>query len=116
MNETSQLFPDETTPLLKWQLHEPSPPSLAHSQESIDAAHSVKVSAKSLREKVFIAIKESWHGLTDQELCAVTGLEGNTVRPRRVELHQAHRIQSAGQRRTKSGRLATVWVVKEGHE
>ena len=116
MNETSQLFPDETTPLLKWQLHEPSPPSLAHSQESIDAAHSVKVSAKSLREKVFIAIKDSWHGLTDQELCAVTGLEGNTVRPRRVELHQAHRIQSAGQRRTKSGRLATVWVIKEGHE
>ena len=101
------LFEDMGLEPVKWM------PWQLHSQESADAGHSMKPSASSLRETVFKAISSAFTGLTDQELSMLLDRPENTVRPRRIELHQAGRIQAAGTRRTKSGRQATVWTRKE---
>lgn len=52
-------------------------------------------------------------GMTDGEIQAATGLDGNTVRPRRVELERAGLIAACGTRATAAGRQAAVWVAKE---
>jgi hypothetical protein len=98
-------MPAERVPiaLLPFQIHSPT---------SIDAAKSMKANAANLREKVFAAISNSPVGMTDEEACAATGISGNTLRPRRVELQRAGRIVSAGTRPTSSGRKAVVWTVK----
>lgn len=95
------------------QLFNPDPPRPAfapwqeHSATSRDAAFSVKAKAPSIRERVYQAIcaKPS----TDEELCEALAMGGSTVRPRRVELHQAGRIKEAGTRKTHSGRDAVIW-------
>jgi Fe-S-cluster formation regulator IscX/YfhJ len=95
-------------PLETWQLHQ------VHSETSIEAGASVKPRASKLREMVFEAIQHSWHGLTDQELYAkFPKIDPNTLRPRRIELHQSRRIISAGTRKTLSNRSATVWVARK---
>lgn len=99
------LFEDMGLPEVKWM------PWQKHSQESIDAAHSVKASASSLREIVFKAIASSFTGFTDQELSLYLDRPENTVRPRRLELQNAGRVAPAGTRPNKSGRQATVWTV-----
>ena len=53
-------------------------------------------------------------GATDEEIEQLTGLSGNTVRPRRNELAAADMIVKAGYtRRTRSGRRAEVWIAAE---
>jgi hypothetical protein len=85
-----------------------------HSQESADAAFSVKPKANALREKVFEMIKAySLTGISDQQLSLVLEMPENTVRPRRIELQKEGRIVSAGTRPNKSGRGANVWVISE---
>jgi hypothetical protein len=113
--ELIPLFPDmepvKIPKLLQpWQMH--SPPSIHHSQESMDASISVLPKQKSLQMKVLEAIRTSLHGLTDEQLVEVTGLAPNTARPRRIELQQAGLIESCGTRATKSGRQAQVWTTK----
>lgn len=62
------------------------------------------------------AIAKSKHGLTDQEYSAQSGIEGNTVRPRRRELALLGLIEIRGTRTSASGRRAQVWVAtKDGH-
>lgn len=53
-------------------------------------------------------------GCTDAELAELTGLAGDTVRPRRGELVAAGHVVAAGTRKTKSGRAATVWIATKG--
>ena len=93
----------------------PAPPWTIHSQTSQDAAFAIKQVAAAQREDVFRAIAESSDGLTDLEIQKILGLSGDSERPRRVELHQRHRIKEAGKRRTDSGRFSSVWVVDEAH-
>lgn len=48
--------------------------------------------------------------LTSQEIEDRTGLEGNTVRPRLVELRAFGRVRDSGRTRlTRSGREAVLW-------
>lgn len=63
------------------------------------------------QEQVFNAIDAAPLGLTRAELQEVTGLEGNSVQPRVLELIKAGRVVEAGTRRTKHGRKAAVLQV-----
>ena len=48
-------------------------------------------------------------GVTDEEIAAGLELNPSTARPRRIELARRGLIREAGTRRSKSGRMATVW-------
>ena len=48
-------------------------------------------------------------GATAQEIESATGLAGNTVRPRLVELRESACATTSGTRKTTSGRAAQVW-------
>lgn len=109
---SERLFPHNVVDIKPWQVH--SPPSVHHSQESIDASITILPKRETLQRTVFEAIRISAHGLTDQEIVEVTGLKENTARPRRVELCEAGLITNAGTRPTTSGRQANVWIVKRG--
>ena len=99
----SQLFdPDPPRAWTPWQLH---------SKTSEDAAFAIKRKAPSIRERVYQALCE--RPMTDEELCETLEMGGSTIRPRRIELHQAHRITEAGTRKTHSGRDAVVWKITE---
>lgn len=51
------------------------------------------------------------HGATDEEMQQALGIDPNTQRPRRVELHEGGMIADSNKRRpTRSGRGAVVWV------
>ncbi len=65
-----------------------------------------------LRRIVFVAIKKSAAGLTDDQVEELTGMKHQTVSARRNELMNAGYIEDTGRRRdTRSGRSATVWQV-----
>ena len=85
------------------------PPAQKHSPTSVAAAESIKPHAETMRQRVFECLKVP---ATDQELAERLGLADNSVRPRRIELHQAGLVQPVGQKRTKSNRMAVVWGVK----
>lgn len=48
--------------------------------------------------------------LTDEEISELTGLQGNSVRPRRGELVNAGLIVPSGFKLTRSGRKAVSWI------
>ena len=83
-----------------------------HSDTSREAAESMAETAKTIREIVYLEIRQSPHGCTAEEICTRTGIKGDTVRPRIVELVNQERIVVAGKRKTKSGRNADVWVAR----
>ena len=62
------------------------------------------------RRQVLHALR---HGpLIDQEIEAVTGLTGNSLRFRRHELIKAGKMQTyPGKRKTRAGRPAQLWAV-----
>ena len=64
---------------------------------------------------VYQCINMAGHdGLTDEQIQDKLRLHGNTERPRRWELsHRDGRIRKSGTRKTKSGRMAAVWVANE---
>ena len=85
-------------------------PYQSHSLTSREAAMSVETLVETLRERVLRAIRDTPGGLTAQEVSKVTGIAGDTVRPRIVELSRAGTIRVWGSRRTESGRRADVWT------
>lgn len=92
-------------------------PMPAHNgtETSKEAATAIRETASELRERVFEFIAEQgWDGATDEEIQEALRMEGNTQRPRRVELSQAKRIMQHGKRKTRSGRSAAVWVRDPG--
>lgn len=89
------------------------PPAQQHSETSKAAAKAMTGKPSDLaRQKVADAIRNAGErGLTDQECEVATGLSGNCVRPRRIELESAGLVVDSGKRRkTASGRMAVVWV------
>ena len=68
-------------------------------------------SAASLREQVLECIKAHPEGVTDERIAELTGLAGNTARPRRLELERQGRIEASGTSLTRSGRKAVTWRV-----
>lgn len=83
------------------------------SKTSKAAAESMKPKAASLRSQVlsFIEDKRVW-GATDDEIEVALGLRHQTASARRRELVLEGLVCDSGtQRKTRSGRSATVWVV-----
>jgi transcription initiation factor IIE alpha subunit len=66
------------------------------------------------KARILTAIREAGEaGLTDEEIEIVTGIDGNTVRPRRGELRQERLIRKKRKklrRLTRTENLADVWV------
>lgn len=84
-------------------------PYVAGSATSHGAAAQIVSEAPKLRERVFAYI-EAHEGVTDEQIASGTGLNPSTVRPRRVELARAGRIEVGGYSRTASGRKAQAWI------
>lgn len=84
-------------------------------ETSAAAAESMEANAANLRGLVFRFLKlQGINGATDEEIQIALGMTGNTERPRRRELFQRGLIAEApAMRRTRSGREAQVWVLKE---
>lgn len=92
------------------------PPYQKHSATSKAAATSIVPKAGTLRAMVleFLKDRRYWgiDGATDEEIQDELEMPQNTARPRRVELVRAGLVIDSGRSRpTKSGRMATVWVV-----
>ena len=87
-------------------------PYQSHSAESKEAAEKILPVAGTQRRRVydFIAGRGHW-GATDEEIQTALEMNPSTQRPRRIELTQSHHIVACGQRKTKSGRNATVWHI-----
>ena len=67
--------------------------------------------ARTLRQQVLDYIREQGvNGATDEEIQDALQMNPSTQRPRRVELMKMGRIAANGTRKTKSGRLASVWI------
>ena len=84
-------------------------PSTAVTRHEAEVA--IAPSAATLREQVYDCIKANPQGITDERIAELTGLAGNTARPRRLELEKAGRIVAAGTSKTRSGRKAVTWVI-----
>ena len=90
----------------------PFVPSSVPSQE---AAEQIEPAMGELQARVFWFISERGRvGATDEELIRYTGIAASTARPRRIELVAAGKVVDSGKmRKTRSGRNATVWCLKE---
>jgi hypothetical protein len=85
-------------------------PYQRHSETSQEAANSITESrAETDRAKILRYIRAAY-GATDGEIQTALCMDGNTERPRRVELLKRGDIRDSGRRhRTASGREAVVW-------
>lgn len=89
-----------------------SPPSTG-TRTSIAAAASLspeKIDTD--RAVVLKAVQDSPAGLTREEIENVTGLSGNTVRPRVNSLIKDGVLAEHGERRTSSNRMASVVIAR----
>ena len=73
-----------------------------------EAAQAIREIAPTLGEKVYAFIAEH-PGVTDERIAESLGMNPSTVRPRRLELERAGRIEAAGASKTRSGRRAVGW-------
>ena len=106
MTEPDTLFTHDPLAWMKpWQRHDP--PSVHHSQTSMDAATSIKPKVQSLREKVLELLKTE--ALTDEQIATRLNLNPSTSRPRRIELTNMGLVQACGTAKTASGRTAQLW-------
>lgn len=83
-------------------------PSTAQTRAEAEIA--IQPSAANLREQVLECVRANPQGVTDEKICDLTGMQGNTERPRRRELEKAGRIMASGSAKTRSGRTAVTWV------
>ena len=91
------------------------PPFQPHSDTSLGAAVAILPDVGTLRRKVYdYLLRCGAYGSTDEEMQWGMAMDASTQRPRRVELVERHWVEDSGVRRkTRKGRQATVWVVKE---
>ena len=109
MTEPDTLFTHDPLAWMKpWQRHDP--PSVHHSQTSMDAATSIKPKAQSLRDQVYALLKRET--LTDEGISTRLNLNPSTARPRRLELVEAGLVVQVGVGTTSSGRKAALWKAK----
>ncbi len=89
-----------------------------HPATSYEAALSVEGTVANLRERVFRALEQAGAvGLTADEIEVQTGIKGSTTRPRLLELQDEGRVErTLAMRKTRSGRNAYVYVVREQAE
>lgn len=88
-------------------------PYIKDSATSAEAAERAEPRAGTDRALVLRAIRVGLmtaEGMTDDEIQSCLDMNPSTVRPRRVELVRDGLVEDSGKRRkTRSGRLATVW-------
>lgn len=85
-----------------------------HSDTSRAAAEAIKLSVTLIQAAVLTTIEKA--PATDDELCRRLDMQGNTLRPRRVELVKKGLIKDSGEKRkTSSGRKAVVWEACHEH-
>jgi hypothetical protein len=91
---------------------DPDPPFVAASKTSRAAAEQIRPVSSIARKRVYDAILASGErGLTDAEICKLTGLAGDTARPRRRELVKGGFVRDSGRERpSPSGRRMQVWI------
>lgn len=83
-----------------------------HPDTSLTAAMLAIPRTGTQRRRVYDAIRDAGEeGRTDLELQLYLALDGNTERPRRVELQRGGHIVDSGRRRVAQGRPMIVWVV-----
>lgn len=79
-----------------------------HPDTSREAAEAVEPRTGTQRRRVYDLIRETG-GCTDIDCQRVLGLDGNTERPRRVELVEAGLVRDSGERRRVNGRRMIIW-------
>lgn len=78
-------------------------------QTTLEAYDAIIPHLSTLQSTVYCAILRASQGLTDNEICSVTGIGGSTVRPRRIELERMGLIMGVGVRKGINGRSSIVW-------
>lgn len=86
------------------------PPSTSD-PNSLAAARSVEKSAPAQRARVFALIEDRGH-IAATDISTVLGIDGNSVRPRLVELEAEGRIEKHGKGKTPSGRACHLYRVR----
>lgn len=84
-------------------------PSVRGSQTSAAAADSLDATTLNRLHRLVLAWLEQHGPATDEEIVAGTGLNPSTARPRRIELVRRGMVTQAGEKKTRSGRNASVW-------
>jgi transcription initiation factor IIE alpha subunit len=79
------------------------------------AAHQIQPVAGSQGHKIMSFLRTRGRdGATAEEIETATGISGNSVRPRLIQLRKADSIADSGKvRATRANRMAVVWVVAE---
>jgi transcription initiation factor IIE alpha subunit len=84
-----------------------------HPDTSRQAAELVLPKSGTQRRKVYDLICR-WGEATDSEIQRALGMNGNTERPRRVELVRQGLIKDSGHRIAENGREMILWVKNDG--
>lgn len=108
------ITPAEARALARGSASLTNKPVLSNSTETSDAAaRSVSPKRSKLQARVVEAISRNYGEATADEIEVLTGLSGNSVRPRIVELREAGVIEDSGrQRPTRLGNKAVVWRLR----
>ena len=86
-------------------------PFQRHSAPSFLAAEAITHTRDSLKQQVLALLKLHPGGLTDELMQEYLAMNPSTQRPRRVELVSKGLVRDSNIRtKTRSGRLATVWI------
>lgn len=93
---------------------EPTAPYAPNSSTSRAAAEAIRDHINRLQSGILTAfLAAGEEGFTTEEACSATFIAGNTMRPRLIELREKGLIVASGaERKTRSGRRATVWIHK----
>lgn len=86
-------------------------PAVQHSRTSMAAADSLTGDTLNALQKQVVAFLREHGPSTDEEIATGLGMNPSTERPRRIELARRGLVVEAGERKTASGRKATVWRV-----
>lgn len=94
--------------------YEVGAPFAPKSDTSREAAERIQPQAANLRALVLRTVAGTSSGATAEEIETLTGLAGNTVRPRLVELVQRGQLAKSDRKRaTRSGRNAVVYELTD---
>ena len=92
-------------------------PYQSHSETSRSAARQIKPHLGRLQDMVLTFLRQRGaYGATDEEIQEALALNPSTQRPRRIELvAKGLAIDLGPKRKTRSGRMASVWISNETH-
>lgn len=83
-----------------------------NSSTSYGAAVGIGERLTALQNVLFSFLSRRPEGATDDEMQVSLNMNPSTQRPRRIELVERGLVVASGQRKTRSGRAATVWKCK----